>query len=744
MKTEIRFFACTLAAVLGTSATPSYADWAESKEPLVIRPAPARMDAQAQNPPSFTWSRYPVYPKPAGYVLEVTSATGVISRYNTPRNFFLPAKAFAPGTYTWRVRPNNNNDWSTPRGFTITAASNKFEVPETTELRAAILKHGRSRQLPPSFLPYASWTDKMKTDRGAAYKALTTDVTTGMALASVGDSLWPSMKTLQGAALSTAVYNTRVSVFAITHQLEAAALLYRLTGEARYLTEAKKRGEELVSLNPDGNTGYEYSDSVHRAITLSLAKGMDFLWNSLEPERRARWQAMVVRRAGTMYTDLSSYDGRMDEYPYDSHGAVALGYLALISSLVLDDSVPAADAWFEFSARAYYNAVFVWSGPEGGYAAGTPYGLYEAAASLQVWGPLKEVTGVNLYDKPWAVGFARMFAHFLPPGTPGFVFGDQHELKIDFSVLKSFASRVQNPNAAWYANQLSGSEDPLIQLVSEYPLPVTKVTNPTPPPNAAIYPSIGWAAMHSDLANPLRTSVYFKSSPYGAYNHSHGDQNTIVVDSGGRRLLSEAGYQDYYYSPLSVSWYRQTKAHNGITFDGGVGQIAEGRDNITRNGSITAFSTTAASDYVEGDATPAYGAQLTSAIRKLWYLRSSNVIVVLDKLVSPTARVFEWNLHAPTAIATESSSAVKIVNGNSSLCISALPTTAEKYVKITAPANPYAKTEDHGAFTKTSASTSAEFLMVLDVDCKRPAIKLTPTATGRTLQIGSQVVTLPK
>ena len=109
----------------------------------------------------------------------------------------------------------------------------------------------------------------MKTDRGAAYKALTTDVTTGMALASVGDSLWPSMKTLQGAALSTAVYNTRVSVFAITHQLEAAALLYRLTGEARYLTEAKKRGEELVSLNPDGNTGYEYSDSDRKSTRLN-------------------------------------------------------------------------------------------------------------------------------------------------------------------------------------------------------------------------------------------------------------------------------------------------------------------------------------------------------------------------------------------------------------------------------------------------------------------------------------------
>lgn len=744
MKTEMRFFACALAVMLGSSCGPSYADWADSKEPLVIRPAPSRLAEQPQNPPSFSWARYPVYPKPAGYVLEVTSSTGVVSRYNTPRNFYLPSKAMADGTYTWRVRPNNNNDWSTPRSFTISSRSAKFEVPEGTDLKLAVQNHGRSRLLPKNFTPYANWTEAMKSARGAAYKALTADVIAGMSLATVNDGMWPAMAKLQGTALSSTIYNVKVNVYATTHQLEAAALLYRLTADPRYLAEAKKRGDELVALNPDGNTGYQNSDSAHRAITLSLSKAMDYLWNSMDATQRKRWQTMVVKRAKTIYTDLSSYDGRMDEYPYDSHGAVALGYLALISSLALDNDVPEANDWFDFSVRAYFNAVFVWSGPEGGYAAGTPYGLYEAAASLQIWGPLKEATGVNLYEKPWAIGFARMFAHFLPPGAPGFVFGDQHESKIDFSVLKSFTSRVQTPEAAWYSNLLSGGEDPLIQLVAEYPLPISKVAKPVPPPNAALYPSIGWVAMHSDLTNPLRTSVYFKSSPYGAYNHSHGDQNTIVVDSGGRRLLTEAGYQDYYYSPLSVAWYRQTKAHNGITFDGGVGQVAEGRDNITRNGSITAFSTTTALDYAEGDATPAYAGQLTSAIRKVWYLRGSNAIVVLDKLVSPTARKFEWNLHAPTTIAMESARAVKITNLNSSLCVSSLPSVAEQYIRITAPANPTSKTEDHGAFVKSSASTAGEFLIVLDVDCKRPAITLTPTATGRTLKVGQQTLTLPK
>lgn len=92
----------------------------------------------------------------------------------------------------------------------------------------------------------------------------------------------------------------------------------------------------------------------------------------------------------------------------------------------------------------------------------------------------------------------------------------------------------------------------------------------------------------------------------------------------------------------------------------------------------------------------------------------------------------------------ESARAVKITNLNSSLCVSSLPSVAEQYIRITAPANPTSKTEDHGAFVKSSASTAGEFLIVLDVDCKRPAITLTPTATGRTLKVGQQTLTLPK
>ena len=56
--------------------------------------------------------------------------------------------------------------------------------------------------------------------------------------------------------------------------------------------------------------------------------------------------------------------------------------------------------------------------------------------------------------------------------------------------------------------------------------------------------------MHSSLSDPNRLSIFFKSSPYGSYNHSHADQNSFVIhhrgrlpEHGGRLRFGERGAQ---------------------------------------------------------------------------------------------------------------------------------------------------------------------------------------------------------
>jgi hypothetical protein len=774
-------------SALAIVSSASYADWATSTNIEAVRPAPDKMQLQPQNPPGFSWSRHPTATSSTWYLVIITPPTGTPIKAAVSRNWLLPTKQFtAAGIYTWKVAPftytqamadavaasrvkskslNYNNaqteaaaeaqivglaepaakDWSTVRSFTIDSTSLKFEVPDDATLRTNVLAHPRSRMLSASFLPYNKWTAAMITEKGDQVRRLTEIVKTDTAMKPVKDSDWTLVSNgTMTTALNAQNADIRARIYKTGHQVEAAALLYRLkVGDATaatYLSEAIKRGDELAALSPTGPTSYVNQDQGTRTITLSLSKALDILWANIDTTRRAQWQAVIAARAADMYADLAGANGRLDQYPFDPHGGNNLGYLALVAALNLGE-IPQAQTWFDFSVRSYMHQVYTWSGPEGGYANGTDYGQAIADFSVQIWDPLSQTLGVSIYRKPWSDGFLRFLAHFVPPGTPSHVFGDGHEETPNTYLLKAFVSRFDTPAAKWYFQAMTGVEDPLTSLQAPSPLPVNTVATAAPPPNGAMYPSVGWAAMHSSMADLKRTSLYFKSSPYGAYNHSHGDQNSIVLNSGGKKLLLEAGYYDWYGSPLWTSWYRATKSHNAITFDGGTGQKTDGNTvNLSRNGKITGFSTTAALDYVEGDATPAYEGTVSLAKRKVWYLRSQDLAVVMDSLAAPVARSFEWNFHAPAAITAQADGSATIVNGDRSLCVRPL-TTGTSLIKRTGPA-PLTGFEDHAAFTRPAA-TKAEFLVLLDVGCKKPTVSLTTGSSSRTLTVGTQTITLP-
>ncbi|MBC7861312.1 MAG: DUF4962 domain-containing protein [Burkholderiaceae bacterium] len=725
-----------------TVSCPSYADWAGSSDPTVVHALPADGRIQPQNPPGFSWSRHST--NPASYVLEVQGAT--TQTFTSTRNWFLPSAGLNSGHYTWRVRPSTTLEWSSPRDFYIDATvSRPFLVPDNATLRQHILSRARPRGLTPEIVAQKYWSAAMNAERGPLLSRLSIDVLTkATTLPVFSDANWPlvysgTMTTAYSAQL-TAI---RWAINDAGRQLEAAALLWRLTGDRRFFNEAVTRGNQLAALSPTGPTSFTNQDQGSRQIALTLIKAVDFLGADLAPAARAPWLASVAARSTDFYNDIVGSNGRLDQYPFDSHGATNLGMLTLISALALGD-IPAASGWFDYAFRAYANSVSVWSGAEGGFSDGTAYAQYTADTALQIWQPLAAVSGVNLFTKPWANGFLQYLTHFVPPGTPSHVFGDQHEVSADVPTLKAFASRFATPTALWYVRNMYGTEDILRELEAPWPLPVKTVSTIQQPPNAALYPSIGWVAMHSNIADLARTSVYFKSSPYGSYSHSHGDQNSLVVNSGGRRLLIEAGYSDWYGSPLWRNWYHQTKSHNAITYDGGVGQKVDGPGSaLSWNGKVTAFASliNPPLDYTSGDATAAYPGVLSSAVRQIWYLRALDLIVVRDKLAAPLPHVFEWNVHAPSVMVVEAIDAVRINNIDRSLCIKSL-TPGTQFKKWTGPAAQAGKIEDHGAFTRTSA-TSAEFLMLLDVGCKKPLTSLTATSSGRNLDIGGYTISFP-
>jgi hypothetical protein len=156
------------------------------------------------------------------------------------RNWYLPTKALALGNYTWRVRPANSSDWSTPRSFSITSKSTVFEVADNATLRARIAAKPRPRSLPATTTPFSTWNTAKKAELEPYLSRLTNEVklqTT--AVPALSDARWPiaiaSPLTAQMASQQTDVRN---KINEATRQMEAAALLWRVRKEQVYLDEA--------------------------------------------------------------------------------------------------------------------------------------------------------------------------------------------------------------------------------------------------------------------------------------------------------------------------------------------------------------------------------------------------------------------------------------------------------------------------------------------------------------------------
>lgn len=746
MKLNTLSLAPLTAAVLMLCGTAAHAaDWTVSADPLVVTAAPKNLQVQPQNPPTFMWPRHAS--NPPGYTVEVKLNGAVVQTYAADRNWYLPTKGLAAGTYTWHVRPSNSTnvaDWSPDRSFVINSTSLLFEVPSNADLRTAIVGTPRPRGLQRGLPLFSNWGSSIKAERTGAYNSLDAEVEWFFAkLPGVKDSMWPLVTngSVASAAFVAQTNGVRTAIYANGRQLEAAALMYRLTGLQKFLTEALSRGDQLAALNVEGPTSYANQDQGTRVISLSLIKAVDSLGTALDATRRATWLKAVELRTNDMYADLSGSNGRMDQYPFDSHGGTNLGFLALISVLSLGD-IPSADTWFNFAFRDYVATTSAWSGPEGGYADGTAYAQYTADFDQQIWQPMVQATGINMFSKPWSLGFLRFFEEFVPPASVRHVYGDQNEVVPTYNILKGYASHYSTPDAAWYFSHITGDMDSLTLLEAPYPLPVNLATSLAPPPNAQLFPGIGWAAMHNNMSIPTGTSLYFKSSQYGSYNHSHADQNSFLLQRGGVPLLWSSGYDDYYGSPLWSSWYRQTKAHNGITYDGGLGQVTDGYTPAGYNrtmafpGNIMSFSTTPALDYVAGEAGPTYNGVLTQASRKMWYLRTLDAVVVMDNVASAAAHVFEWNFHALAPIVTDTSGNASISYKGQTVCLSPIEPAGLNLVKRVGPPPQTGVIEDHAAYVTTAPVKQVEFLTLIDVGCKKLGAKLQSSSSGRTVLVG--------
>ncbi|HZG75121.1 MAG TPA: DUF4962 domain-containing protein, partial [Paenibacillus sp.] len=512
---------------------------------------------------------------------------------------------------------------------------------------------------------------------------------------------------------------------ALVERMFSAAFVYLITGSPEIGNDAVRQLMNIASWDVNGATGFRTHSQVHRYLTFRSAMAYDWLNELLTDEQKQTVQEMIKVRTETMMTELmESYP--IYRYPYNSHGWTILGFLGIISTAMLHD-IPEAAEWYEKVVPLYINVLPPWGGEDGSWAQGTGYWTFSTMNNKEFVEVLRSSGAFDLYQKAFSRNEGMYPLYMFPNGSPKGVFGDENQhtpAGVSVSVLGRLAQVYGDERLNW-ASQAIGANpnENLINYFYGDPSLGTKL--PVDLPKAKWFQDTGLVAMHSELYDPGRVSLYFRSSPYGTYNHSHSDNNSFILNAFGQGLAIKAGYEEYYFSDHHKHFTKQTVSANAITVDGRKGQLF---DSIDADGKVLGFVTHTDFDATSGDATPAYGGNVGKAQRHILYIRPS-VFVVIDDLKSatPGGSEFEWRLHAEDLMQVDADQAgATIIKGDAALKVklhapAGLRSTFEnKYIGVNGDevlptvGSVFRSDEQHHAAFITPKTTGAKYVTTME------------------------------
>jgi hypothetical protein len=717
-------------------------DWLTDGGERTVPPHPRNGAIVKQTPPVFRWRFQATM---AVWELHLRLQDGSELRRMTADNWLFLDRALSPGHHGWRLRgwPKSGEatEWSKWRQFTVAKRAHEFLVPDFGKLFGRASRRPRPRLLPTGKAGQNLLAAIRTGAREKAYERLRGHVEYDLLGKPLNDE--PPTPTYfiedfyerrrAGRAIGRAGYRESGAA-------RFAAYAWIGSNEQRYLDEAKRRVRNLASWDPRGSTGRRSHDSISREIALTLASVLDLTYDQWDDDERRRLIDIIVVRVQDIFDHYIAHGARpLRQMPYNSHGYRHAGAISAIASLLAGE-VPRAQQWFLTALPTYIALNSPWGGEDGGFANSLSYAGWNVEAALRHWDILELTTGLQMLDAVWPRSVGRYLHFFAPPGTPDSIFGDGRESDMSSvwrRIAHLYAQRLPWPAYRRYAEAWGNApiatrlvfgpmNGHLERLDGRRPNSAAASLPANIRPNAAHFPSIGWVAMHSDLDDPKRASVYFMASPYGSFNHSSAGQNGFVVHVGGRPLAIASGYYDHYGSDHHKGWTRQTKAHNAITFDGGRGQHP---NSFSASGRIVGFRHTSRLDFVVGDAVRAYEGELRKAIRTVAFLRP-DLLLIYDALAADEAKRWEWNIHSHEAMTVAADGSVVIADDPASLCIEMLAGPEVSFEQTDRfAAEPDRKLGEypnqwHGRFSVRSASRDSEFLALIRIDCRPAALSL--------------------
>ena len=476
---------------------------------------------------------------------------------------------------------------------------------------------------------------------------------------------------------------------------EAAALLWKVTGEPAYLAKAKSflLAETNWSLDATGwehgpktgATAILYNDEAHFRLWRTLPLVFDQLRQEFTlAERqtlldhyreRGRQSVDFIKRARTDQLIYNSLEVTPSSHP------VRFMPMTGLTALALWDDLPEAREWWAFAYEFYAHRFPPWGGDDGGWGEGVAYwrGILEHAIfqdtllalgdprayASKFWAntPYFQVYNVQPYRHTQFGDLSNAGMFNLEPVVADFM---QHAARIrQDGYLLSYGALLTDTRPTALNRGLTGldsiyprSAEELISqfTASHLPLPAPRPLAELPPDRH--FADVGWISMHRALGSPADDiHATFISSPYGSFSHSHAHQNAFVLNAYGENLAITGAYREWHNSPHHEGWTRLTRSKNALLIDG------EGQKPKDKNstGRITRFQTGERATWTTGDATKAYALMQPKdrvqrvtrdfifidrryvVIRDVVHLRTPGTLTWLEHALNP----IEW--HAATA-----------------------------------------------------------------------------------------------
>ncbi len=733
---------------------------------------------------STSFSKAPVIQWPQAYLPIKTDVaepwTISLSKDGSPyltRNLKFPqlqlTSNLPPGKYEWTVSYRSKNGQapiSQVRRFWVTESSINTPNISADAIVSSASSTPRPRMLPKG-LSTATILARINASAGPQFDSLKSKA---KILQTKPVDIEPAIRPLDSPnkeEYALWLGSLRAVADAAASDLNILGYVGKLTNDRAMIDAGKRRLLALANWDPiNGVSNYATQDQVARQILIALCKGYDYFYDELNQTERVKVISVIKIRL----TQMTPLIANQHLHKKDSHGVTNINYLLNVLLLLAGDpNFNEASSYLKDTYSTFLVTSAALGGDDGAFQNGTGYGWY--VTFLESLISLKNITGYDFSTLPYFSRYLNYLIAFTAPLNKEQMtaFGDDHTNNYNyaayaFDTLQAFALLTKNAQHEWYfranPNNVTSTSLRPSYYFTLLALGYQPATPLAPSQDSWFFANAGLASLTSKSSDPYRSSIAFRSSEWGAYNHSYADQNSFTLVSKGKDMLISSGYY-YVYGSAYHKQTRATRSHNALSFDRGIGQSEPITNEIPKKpGAPVDTSETAGQLYngaesngisvVTGDASKAYRRLLSNgtvatwepllnnAIRSIAYFKEEKIVAIYDWATSTVPRSWELNFHAPTPFIQNPDGQVKVINSNASICLRHynFPSKMSVPSDLNLLPEKSSATQYHLRSNALTPSTQLIAVTLIREDCSNTAVDVSFNGTSARVAIGNKGV----